>query len=52
MEKGTKKFDTKKQKDNKQKETSFDIEKAEKQSKTNRQDFGEMKNKKRKSRGA
>ena len=31
---------------------SFDIEKAEQQSKANRKDFGEMKNKKRKSKGA
>ena len=52
IEKGTKKFETKKQKDNKPKETSFDIEKAEQQSKANRKDFGEMKNKKRKSKGA
>lgn len=48
IEKGTKKFDTKKSKKNTEaKETSFDIELAEKQAKRNRADFGEKKNKKR-----
>lgn len=48
IEKGTKKFDTKTAKKNTEaKETSFDIELAEKQAKRNRADFGEKKNKKR-----
>lgn len=52
IEKGTKQFETKVQKASKPKETSFDVQKAEQQSKTNRKDFGDMKNKKRKGRGA
>lgn len=48
IEKGTKKFDTKKSKKNTEvKETSFDVELAGKQAKRNRADFGEKKNKKR-----
>lgn len=48
IEKGTKKFDTKKSKKNTEnKETSFSVELAEKQAKRNRADFGEKKNKKR-----
>ena len=42
---------TKTQKTNKEKETSFDVEKAEKQAKLNRKNFGDMKNN-RKGRGA
>ena len=53
IEKGTKKFQTKTQKTQAQKETSFDVEKAEKQATENPKDFGSMKNKKRKrSKGA
>ena len=52
IEKGTKKFETKTQKQNKTKETSFDIEKAEEKAKSNRKDFGEMKNKRKKVKGA
>lgn len=52
IEKGTKKFETKTQKQNKTKETSFDIEKAEAKAKSNRKDFGEMKNKRKKVKGA
>lgn len=52
IEKGTKKFETKAQKQNKIKETSFDIEKAEEKAKSNRKDFGEMKNKRKKVKGA
>lgn len=52
IEKGTKKFETKTQKQNKTKETSFDIEKAEEKSKANRKDFGEMKNKRKRTKGA
>ncbi len=49
IEKGTKKFQSKTQKaNNETKETSFDVELAEKQAKQNRKDFGELKNKKRK----
>lgn len=48
IEKGTKKFETKStKKAEKQKETSFDIEKATEKSKENRKDFGTKKNKKR-----
>lgn len=48
IEKGTKKFETKKSKtDAEPKETSFSVELAEKQAKRNRADFGEKKNKKR-----
>ena len=52
IEKGTKKIETKTQKQNKTKETSFDIEKAEAKAKSNRKDFGEMKNKRKKVKGA
>ena len=48
FEKGTKKFETKStKKAEKQKKTSFDIEKATEKSKENRKDFGTKKNKKR-----
>lgn len=48
IEKGTKKFDTKKSKKTAEtKETSFSVELAEKQAKRNRADFGTKKNKKR-----
>ena len=48
IEKGTKKFETKSTKQaEKQKKTSFDIEKATEKSKENRKDFGTKKNKKR-----
>lgn len=48
IEKGTKKFQTKSsKKTEKQKETSFDVEKATEKSKENRKDFGTKKNKKR-----
>ena len=48
IEKGTKKFETKSSKNqNKNKETSFDVEKATEKSKENRKDFGTKKNKKR-----
>ena len=52
IEKGTKKFQTKTQKTKQEKETSFDVEKAEKQAKLNRRDFGEIKNKRKKGKGA
>lgn len=52
IEKGTKQFETRSQKTTNPKETSFDVKKAEQQSKTNRKDFGDMKNKKRKGKGA
>lgn len=52
IEKGTKKFETKAQKQIKTKETSFDIEKAEEKARSNRKDFGEMKNKRKKVKGA
>lgn len=49
IEKGTKKFQSKTQKAKKEdKETSFDVEKAQKQAKQNRKDFGEIKNKNKK----
>jgi DNA replication protein DnaD len=48
IEKGTKKFQTKTQKADTQKETSFDVQKAEKDAIENPKDFGSMKNKKRK----
>lgn len=49
IEKGTKKFRSKTQKTKTEnKETSFDVEKAEKQATENPRDFGSMKNKKRK----
>ncbi len=49
IEKGTKKFQSKSQKEKTEiKETSFDVAKAEKQSKQNRKDFGSVKNKRRK----
>ncbi len=49
IEKGTKKFQSKAQKANSEiKETSFDVAKAEQQSKQNRKDFGSVKNKRRK----
>lgn len=48
IEKGTKKFQTKTQKTKPEKETSFDVAKAEKQATENPKDFGSMKNKKRK----
>ncbi len=49
IEKGTKKFQSKTQKSKTEtKETSFDVEKAEKQAKQNRKDFGSIKNKRRK----
>lgn len=48
IEKGTKKFQTKTQKTKTEKETSFDVQKAEKQATENPKDFGSMKNKKRK----
>lgn len=52
IEKGTKKFDTKKSKNNTEiKETSFDVELAEKQAREHRKNFSEKKSKK-KSRGA
>ena len=51
IEKGTKKFQSKTQKENKEKETSFDVEKAERQAKLNRKNFGEIK-KKRNGKGA
>lgn len=51
IEKGTKKFQSKSQKSKQEKETSFDVEKAEATAKTNRKDFGTRKNKKR-NRGA
>ena len=48
IEKGTKKFDTKKSKNTaEEKETSFSVELAEQQAKRNRADFGTKKNKKR-----
>jgi hypothetical protein len=48
IEKGTKKFATKSTKKvEKDKETSFDIQKATEKSKENRKDFGTKKNKKR-----
>lgn len=48
IEKGTKKFETKSnKKPEKDKETSFDIQKATEKSKENRKDFGTKKNKKR-----
>lgn len=48
IEKGTKKFETKKSKKTEEAhETSFDVQKAEIASKRNRADFGEKKNKKR-----
>lgn len=48
IEKGTKKFQTKSAKAQKsQKETSFDVEKAEQKTNENRKDFGTKKNKKR-----
>lgn len=48
IEKGTKKFETKSnKKSEKDKETSFDIQKATEKSKENRKDFGTKKNKKR-----
>ncbi len=54
IEKGTKKFQSKTQKSKTQeKETSFDVEKADKEATENPKDFGSMKNKKRKrSKGA
>lgn len=53
IEKGTKKFQTKSQKTTTEKETSFDVQKAEKEAVENPKDFGSMKNKKRKrSKGA
>lgn len=52
IEKGTKKFQTKTAKNNQNKETSFDIEKAERQATENPKDFGSMKNKRRKGKGA
>lgn len=45
LEKGTKNFSTKKQRTNK--ETSFDVDLAEKQAREGTKDFGSMKNKKR-----
>lgn len=51
IEKGTKKFQSKTEKSKPQKETSFDVEKAEETAKSNRSDFGSKKNKKR-SKGA
>ena len=48
IEKGTKKFQSKASKQqNKQKETSFDVQKATEKAKENRKDFGTKKNKKR-----
>ncbi len=48
IEKGTKKFESKASKSqNKQKETSFDVGKAEQKARENRKDFGTKKNKKR-----
>ena len=48
IEKGTKKFESKaSKKANKDKETSFDVQKATEKSKENRKDFGTKKNKKR-----
>ena len=48
IEKGTKKFETKTTKSQKsQKETSFDVERAEQKARENRKDFGTKKNKKR-----
>ena len=48
IEKGTKKFQSKSSKQqNKQKETSFDVQKATEKAKENRKDFGTKKNKKR-----
>ena len=52
IEKGTKKFQTKSQKTKTQKETSFDVEKAERQATENPKDFGSMKNKRKKTKGA
>lgn len=51
IEKGTKKFQSKSQKTKQEKETSFDVERAEETAKSNRSDFGSKKNKKR-SKGA
>lgn len=48
IEKGTNKFNTKTQKGKKEnKETSFDVERAEQKARENRKDFGTKKNKKR-----
>lgn len=52
IEKGTKKFQSKAQRTKKEKETSFDVEKAEIQATENPRDFGSMKNKRKKGRGA
>ncbi len=53
IEKGTKKFQSKSSKvHNTQKETSFDVEKAEKLATENPKDFGSMKNKRKRSKGA
>lgn len=52
IEKGTKQFQTKSSKKNIVKETSFDVKKAEEKSKSNRKDFGDMKNKRKKVKGA
>lgn len=51
IEKGTKKFQSKTEKSKPQKETSFDVEKAEASAKSNRKGFGSKKNKNR-SKGA
>ncbi len=50
IEKGTNKFQSKKSKQ--VKETSFDVEKAEKQATDNPKEFGSMKNKRKRSKGA
>ena len=53
IEKGTKKFQSKTQKTKQEKETSFDVHKAQKAATDNPKDFGSMKNRKRKkSKGA
>ncbi len=52
IEKGTKKFQSKAQRTKREKETSFDVEKAEMQATENPRDFGSMKNKRKKGRGA
>ena len=44
IEKGTKKFQTKTTKQKQEKETSFDVEKAEEQARLNRKNFGEKRN--------
>ena len=52
IEKGTKKFQSKAEKSKPKKETSFDVEKAERQAIENPKDFGSMKNKRKRNKGA